>query len=405
MNPADFKGSTSGKVIQAIGGYPAFVPNPLPPQIEYDDEMVDLLSYADWGIGNLAGVGQLLPNPNLLIAPYMRREAVLSSRIEGTQASLSDLLFFEAAEEEKSPRTPDVREVRNYVLAMQYGLGRLAELPLSLRLVREIHERLMEEVRGEEKRPGEFRERQNWIGPPGCSLSEATFVSPPVPEMHEAVGEWEKFLHEAMHIPPLIQCALMHYQFEAIHPFLDGNGRVGRLLITFFLCERGYLPQPLLYLSAFFERYRDQYYARLLEVSRSGDWSGWIKFFLRGVGEQASAAVLDSKRIMKLQQNYREQLQRSKASPTVFAITDELFLNPFVSATRLAKRLGRRVLTVQTAINWLVKAGILREITGRKRNRIYCADELLRAIEGEPARTFRRAERRRGRRERTEEGS
>ncbi len=391
MNPEEFRASTSGKMIRTIEGYWAFVPNPLPPAIEYDREMVRLISEADRGLGRLAGIGQLLPNPHLLIAPYVRREAVLSSRIEGTQASLSDLLLFEAAEEEP-PRAPDVQEVRNYVRAMEYGLKRLEKLPLSLRLVREIHARLMEGVRGKKRSPGEFRQVQNWIGPPGCSLAEATFVPPPVPEMHAALDEWEKFLHNAKDIPLLVQCALMHYQFEAIHPFVDGNGRVGRLLITFFLCERGELPQPLLYLSAFFEQHRSEYYGRLLEVSRSGDWSGWIKFFLRGIGTQASVAAEDSQRIVKLQQRYRDLLQQRKASPTAIAIMEELFLNPYVTATRLSKRLKVSFPTVQSTIDWLVKAGLLREITGRRRNRIYFAEELLRAIEGKraPSRTTQR---------------
>ena len=388
MNPEEYRGSPSGKVIRTPEGYWAFVPNPLPPPIDYDSETVRLLSEADRGLGNLAGIGQLLPNPHLLIAPYVRREAVLSSRIEGTQASLSDLLYFEAAEK-KPPRAPDIQEVRNYVLAMEYGLKRLEKLPLSLRLVREIHARLMHSVRGERAKPGEFRQRQNWIGPPGCNLTEAAFIPPPVPEMMEALGEWEKFLHEAKDIPPLVQCALMHCQFEAIHPFLDGNGRVGRLLITFFLCERGHLPQPLLYLSAFFERHRDEYYARLLEVSRSGDWRGWIQFFLRGLATQASDAVTNSQRILALQQKYRDQLQRRKASPTALTITDELFLNPYVTATRLAKKLGVSFPTVQAAIDRLAETGIIREISGRRRNRVYCAEELLRTIDGEPAASSR----------------
>lgn len=382
MKPEEFSGTSSGKVIRTPNGYWAFVPHPLPPRIDYDPETVRLLSDADRGLGNLAGIGQLLPNPHLLIAPYIRREAVLSSRIEGTQASLSDLLYFEAAEEEL-PRAPDVREVRNYVQAMEYGLKRLERLPLSLRLVREIHARLMRGVRGEEKRPGEFRDRQNWIGPPGCSLPEATFVPPPVPEMSEALGEWEKFLHEAKDIPPLIQCALMHYQFEAIHPFLDGNGRVGRLLITFFLCERGHLLQPLLYLSAFFDRHRDEYYNRLLEVSRSGDWLGWVRFFLRGLATQAADAVANSQRIVALQQRYRDQLQKRKASATALAVMEELFLNPYVTATRLRNRLDVTFPTVQGIIDRFVQDGILREVTGRQRNRIYCAEELLRVIEEE----------------------
>jgi len=210
--------------------------------------------------------------------------------------------------------------------------------------------------------------------------------------MHAALDEWEKFLHNAKDIPLLVQCALMHYQFEAIHPFVDGNGRVGRLLITFFLCERGELPQPLLYLSAFFEQHRAEYYGRLLEVSRSGDWSGWIRFFLRGIGTQASAAAEDSQRIVKLQQRYRELLQQRKASPAAIAIMEELFLNPYVTATRLSKRLKVSFSTVQSTIDWLVKAGLLREITGRRRNRIYFAEELLRAIEGKraPSRTTQR---------------
>ena len=384
MNPEEFRASTSGKVIRTIEGYWAFVPHPLPPPIAYDRETVELLSDADRGLGRLAGIGQLLPNPHLLITPYIRREAVLSSRIEGTRASLSDLLYFEAAEEEP-PSAPDVQEVRNYVRAMEYGLKRLEKLPLSLRLVREIHAQLMAGVRGAERRPGEFRQVQNWIGPPGCSLAEATFVPPPVSEMEAALGEWEKFLHDAKDMPPLVQCALMHYQFEAIHPFVDGNGRVGRLLITFFLCERGHLPQPLLYLSAFFEQHRAEYYGRLLGVSRFGDWMGWIKFFLQGIATQASAAADDSRRIIALQRRYRELLQQRKASPTAIATMEELFLNPYVTATRLSKRLKVSFPAVQSTIDWLVKAGVLREITGRQRNRIYCSEELLRAIEGKPA--------------------
>jgi Fic family protein len=201
--------------------------------------------------------------------------------------------------------------------------------------------------------------------------------------MTDALGEWEKFLHEAIDIPPLIQCALMHYQFEAIHPFLDGNGRVGRLLITFFLCERGHLRKPLLYLSAFFERHRDEYYKRLLEVSKSGDWMGWVRFFLRGLATQAADAVANSQRIVALQQRYREQLQTRKASTTALAVMEELFLNPYVTATRLRDRLGVTFPTVQGILDRFVQDGVLREVTGRQRNRVYCAEELLGAIEEE----------------------
>ena len=388
MNPEEFRDNPGGRVVRTPQGYWAFVPYPLPPRIEYDSQTVGLLSDADRELGNLAGIGRLLPNPHLLITPYIRREAVLSSRIEGTQASLSDLFYFEAAEDEPH-RAPDVQEVRNYVLATEYGLRQLRKLPLSLRLVRDIHARLMRDVRGEHRRPGEFRQIQGWIGPPGCTLTEATFVPPPVLEMNEALGEWETFLHEAKGIPPLVQCALMHYQFEAIHPFLDGNGRVGRLLITFFLCERGHLPQPLLYLSAFFERHRDEYYRRLLEISRSGDWIGWIRFFLRGIATQASDAVSNAEQILSLHQRYREQLQKRRASATALAVIDQLFLNPYVTVRRLRERLNVSYPTVQGIINRLIKDGIVREITGRQWRRVYCAEELLRAIEGQSTRSRR----------------
>ena len=237
VNPKDFENSQSGKCIKTLQGYWAFVPNPLPPHIDYDVKLQHLLSNADRLLGELSGTGRVMPNPYLLIAPYIRREAIFSSRIEGTQAGLNDLLFFEA-EQPKKPKIPDVREVHNYVRAMEYGIVRVKELPISIRLIREIHKLLMEGVRGEHATPGELRRSQNWIGQPGCSLNDASYVSPPVKEMHQAIGDWEKYLHSNPYEPPLVQCALMHYQSEAIHPFLDGNGRIGRLLITFFLCEK-----------------------------------------------------------------------------------------------------------------------------------------------------------------------
>lgn len=381
MGPKDFERSTSGRCIKTPQGYWAFVPNPLPPSIAYDLKLTALLSDADRNLGELAGVGRLLPNPHLLVAPYVRREAVLSSRIEGTQASLGDLLFFEAAPAEP-PRAPDIREVYNYVRALEYGLTRLKDLPLSLRLVQEIHARLMEGVRGAHAAPGEFRRSQNWIGPAGCTLNDATFVPPPVHETEEAMGSWEKYLHGEPSEPPLVQCAVMHYQFEAIHPFLDGNGRVGRLLITFFLCERGHLPQPLLYLSAFFERYRDEYYRRLLAVSQEGDWPGWIGFFLRGVSDQATDAVQTAQRILDLQLAYRQRIQGRRSPAPTLRLLDDLFANPYVTITGARKKYGVNFRTAQAAIDLLCQAGILREVTRRRRNRIYCAEELLRTIEG-----------------------
>lgn len=382
MNPKDFENSTAGKCINTLKGYWAFVPNPLPPEIIYDRELIRLLSEADRLLGELSGTGRLLRNPYLLIAPYIRREAVSSSRIEGTQASLSDLFFFEAAESEE-PKVHDVREVRNYVLAMEYGFERLKDLPISNRLIREIHRVLMKRVRGEHLTPGEFRQSQNWIGPPGCLLNEATFVPPPVEEMHKALSDWEKYVHSNSEEPPLIQCALVHYQFEAIHPFLDGNGRIGRLLIAFFLCEREYLTQPLLYLSAFFERFRDEYYSRLLGVSKKGDWRKWIEFFLRGVVSQSKDAISDAKKILDLHAEYIEKLEKTKKIPSsAHRLIDEIFLNPVISISGLSKKWKLPFNSVKTGVLRLVKIGILKEIKGRKRNKLFIASELMQLLSG-----------------------
>jgi len=353
------------------------VPHPLPPRIKYDKELIRLLSEADRLLGELSGTGRLLPNPYLLIAPYVRREAVSSSRIEGTQASLSDLFFFEAAEK-REPRVPDVREVSNYVSAIDYGIERLKDLPISVRLIKEIHEKLMEGVRGERATPGELRRSQNWIGPPGCTLIDAIFIPPPVEEMKESLGTWEKYLHSDLSEPLLIECALMHYQFEAIHPFLDGNGRIGRLLITFFLCEKGYLSQPLLYLSGFFERYRDEYYTRLLEVSRKGDWLGWIKFFLRGVSVQCQDALSDAKKILDLHTEYKLALEQTKKVPeSAHRILDEIFVNPIISISRLSKKWGVAYNAVKTGVLRLVKIGILTKLTEQRRNKLFFAPKFL----------------------------
>jgi Fic family protein len=290
VNPADFHAPHAGRIVRTAGGNAAFVPAPLPPELAFDLDLVRAMSRADAALSELSGLGALLPNPHLLIAPYLRREAVLSSRIEGTQASLADLLADEAGE--ASHAAPDdVREVRNYVAALEYGVRRLDALPLSLRLVRELHEKLMKGVRGEKATPGEFRRRQNWIGPKDCTEAVATYVPPPVREMKEALFDWEKFLHQRDTLPELVQCALMHEQFEAIHPFLDGNGRVGRLLITLFLIERGRLSQPLLYLSEYIERHKQDYYDALQRVRTHGAWSEWLRYFFEGVRWSAARGV------------------------------------------------------------------------------------------------------------------
>jgi Fic family protein len=377
LNPKDFSDSAAGRCVKTSEGYWAFVPNPLPPKIDYDQKLISLLSDADRQLGELSGTGRLLPNPYLLISPYVHREAVSSSRIEGTRASLDDLYFYEAATNEK-PRVDDVKEVRNYVLAMEHGLKLLDTLPISIRLIREIHKVLMQDVRGNQATPGELRRTQNWIGRPGSTPQTATIVPPPVKEMTAALGEWEKYLHSKPSEPPLIQCALMHLQFEAIHPFLDGNGRVGRLLITFFLIERKHLTQPLLYLSSYFEKHRSEYYARLLAVSQEGDWHGWLEFFLEGVVAQTADAIADSKRIVELNADYHNQIARAKSVPeTARRIVDEVFVNPFVSISALGKKWELSFNSVKNGVTRLVELGILEEMPGRQRNRLFVAKKLM----------------------------
>jgi len=382
MNPKEFENSSAGRCINTLGGYWAFVPNPLPPKITYDRELIRLLSDADRLLGELSGTGRLLPNPYLLIAPYIRREAVSSSRIEGTQAALDDLFFFEAIESEE-PRVPDVREVHNYVRAMEYGIERLRDLPISTRLSREIHGVLMEGVRGEHLTPGEFRRTQNWIGPPGCLLNDATYVPPPVDEMRQALSELEKYLHSNQEEPALTQCALMHYQFEAIHPFLDGNGRIGRLLITFFLFERAYLTQPLLYLSTFFEKNRAEYYSSLLGVSQKGDWRRLIEFFLRGIISQSKDAISDAKKILELHADYKNKLERTKKIPeSAHRLIDGIFLNPVISISGLSKKWKLPFNSVKTGVLRLIEIGILRETEERRRNRVFVASDLMKLLSG-----------------------
>ncbi len=379
MRPDDYKAPEAGKVIRAQGGYFAYVPAPLPPAIRFDDELVLALSRADSALSELSGLGRLLPNPHLLIAPYVRREAVLSSKIEGTTTDLSELLRDEAGAEVPIRDLDDVREVRNYVKALEYGVKRLRRLPLSLRLVRELHERLMRGVRGDRATPGEFRRSQNWIGPPGSTLPDATYVPPPVEEMHAALDSWERFLHNRQ-IPDLIQCALMHEQFESIHPFLDGNGRVGRLLITLFLIERERLSQPLLYLSAYIERNRDDYYDLLQNVRTRGDWDAWLVYFLRGVTEISKEAVERSGRLMDLREALRKKVATSSNAGRLL---DELFKNPYVTVARAEKLLSVSNPTARQAVKRLQDAGILDETTGRSWGKLYLARPILEIIDAE----------------------
>lgn len=375
-----------GLWIRCPGGYSAYVPDPLPPTLIWTPKLVRALSDADHLIGRLAGEGARLPNPHLLMRPFIRREAVFSSRIEGTQASLGELLEAEiGVPVERSP--DDLREVANYVAALEYGITRLEKLPLSLRLMRELHERLMKGVRGERAAPGEFRRSQNWIGAPGSTLAQATFVPPPPTDLMDCLGAWEKFLHET-NAPPLVQAALAHYQFEAIHPFLDGNGRVGRLLITLFLIERRILPTPLLYLSAFFEATRRDYYELLSSVSARGDWEPWLIYFLNGVARQSEDALSRAERINKLLERWRGEASKTTGGPpsnVPLRLVDMLASNPFLTVKKAATQLGVAFTTAQRGVEKLVKAGVLHQVNKTKRDRVYCAKGIFDILE-EPAR-------------------
>ena len=373
-------GEPHGRTVRCPGGYSAFVPAPLPPPITWDGELVKALSRADQAIGRLAGEGRQIPNPHLFIRSFLQREAVLSSRIEGTRTTLGELLAAQAgAQVEQS--AADLSEVVNYVAALEYGIQRLESLPLSLRLVRELHERLMRGVRGDVAMPGEFRRSQNWIGPPGCTLNDATYVPPPPEELMGCLGAWERFLHDET-FPPLIHAALTHSQFESIHPFLDGNGRVGRLIISLLFVARGVLPTPLLYLSAYFEATRHEYYAHLLAVTQDGRWEAWLIYFLCGVAEQAEDAINRIRRIDELFHLWSEQLG-SAGSANLDKVL-ELFVEfPFWNVPMLATKLGVAYTTARRAVDRLVSAGIVSPVGDARRNRVYCAEAVLEVLDAE----------------------
>jgi Fic family protein len=389
MTPDAFTAHSSGCVIRVGQGqtaYWAFVPNPLPPPLTFDAALIRSLSEADRALGELAGLGRTFPNPHLLINPFIRREAVLSSRIEGTQADLADLYAFEAGQPtlpgfQPARKEADVREVFNYVRALEYGLERVNTLPVSLRLIREVHARLMEGVRGEHATPGEFRRTQNWIGAPGCTLNDATFVPPPVDEMHTALDALEKYLHSEDEYPPLVRLAFIHYQFEAIHPFIDGNGRIGRLLLILLLVHWGLLPLALLYLSAYFEKHRQAYYDLLLSVSTRGAWREWVEFFLRGVAEQARDAVVRAKRLQDLQLAWRTKYQRARGAGLLLGIVDALFAVPVLTPRQVAGQLRVSHPAAMQALRRLEQDQILNEVSGKQRNRLYVAPAIIEALE------------------------
>lgn len=366
----------AGTYVRQLEGYRAFIPAPLPPhpRLEPDSAVYRLLSDADRALGRLDGAASVLPNPDFFVSMYVRQEAVLSSQIEGTQSTLKDLLLFES--QHTTPARSDVDEVVHYVDAMRHGLVRLEDFPLSLRLIREVHARLIATGRGSEKQPGEFRRSQNWIGTQGCNLSNAAFVPPPPHELMRCLGEFETFMHEK-NMPPLIQVALLHAQFETIHPFLDGNGRMGRLLITLFLCERGILHRPLLYLSVYLKRYRQRYYDHLMAIRDDGDWEGWVSFFLQGVIEVSEHANETAQSILHL----REELRARVVSGVGQRLIDLLFETPVLNISQAAGALSVAYNTAAHAVDELLATGDLVEITGQKRNRVYRFEPYLSLFE------------------------
>jgi Fic family protein len=379
MKPGDFH-KASGKVIKIGADQYAFVPVPLPPKIEYDDRLALALSRADTALCALDALTRQLPEPSLIVGPYLRREAVLSSRIEGTEAKVSDLLLDEAepTAEQRGKLPKDVLEVRNYVMALEQGVEKLKKLPLSLRLVRELHRLLLWDVAGNRARGGEFRTTQNWIGPPGSTLATASFVPPPPNAMQTALHDWERFLNTHDVMPDLIQCALMHEQFETIHPFLDGNGRLGRILITLFLIDRGRLSHPILYLSEYLEANRQEYYERLQRVRTHGDWNGWLQYFLAGVTETSRRGAALADELIKLRERTRGKVQDR---PRALALVDRLFINPYVTAANVAAFLRVSAPTARALIELLEHEGILKEITRRAWGRMWVASAVLAVME------------------------
>ncbi len=369
----------SGGYVRQPAGFRAFVPKPLPPTppVEISNDLLAALSRADRALGRLDGSTETLPNPDLFVLMYVRKEAVLSSQIEGTQATLLDVLEFEV-KGGHADRTGDADEVLNYVNAMNYGLRRLKRLPVSSRLIREIHAKLMAGVRGGEKNPGEFRRSQNWVGPPGSTISSASYVPPPVSEMQSALSDLEKFIHDPTPMAALIKVGLVHSQFETIHPFLDGNGRVGRLLITFMLCEREVLKRPLLYLSHYFKQNQREYYQRLAAVHEEGDWEGWLLFFLQGVAQVSNEATETARMIVNLREQHRKLVgDRMKASQRALKLLENLFFNPIVPVAMVEKYTGLSFANANELVKRFVEMGLLREITGKPRNRMFAYQPYL----------------------------
>lgn len=377
MDSSDFRSERSGVVEvieQGSRPYTAFVPHAPPPTLNFTPELVASLSEADAAIGELAGVGRGLPKPVLLLSPFVRREAVLSSRIEGTQATLDDVLRDEMGVSEGDD--DDVREVRNYVTALEYGISQVGGgRTISLDLVRDLHERLVPDVRGVDKHPGEFRTAQNWIGGPGSTPWTAIFVPPPPHRLAAVLEDWERFvLRESHQLPPLVVCGLMHQQFETIHPFRDGNGRVGRLLITLMLIERRRLPVPLLYLSAYIERHKLEYVRLLQAVRTDGAWEAWLTFFLTGVSVTAKEATLRTRAVLE---TFDEMRNAAVGLRLGSQLLPALLQNPFMTSARAIAVLGVTPPSARAAIDSLVRAGVLTALGREGRTPVFVASALL----------------------------
>ena len=370
--------STCGSLVPTIEGQRAFVPDPLPRELDLSSSLVSLLDRASRAIATLDGVGETIQNPHLLIRPLLRREAVLSSRIEGTVASLSDVFSYEAGNERVSD---DVREVINYVAALEQGVRTLERLPISFRSVNEIHGQLLAGVRGENRRTGEFRREQVWIASQGSWIREARFIPPPPDRLRDLFQDWEQFINDPLEMPPLVRCALMHYQIEAIHPYEDGNGRIGRLLITLFLIASGVLSSPLLYLSAYFERDRQRYYDELMAVSAGCDWERWLRYFLTGVLRESRDVLARIRRLRGLQDSYHELLRDRREAISALRLVEQLFASPIITVREAAETLDMSIAGARGVLNRLVAAGLVRH-DDQTWPPLYVADEVLEALEG-----------------------
>lgn len=371
-----------GKVMQVDGvngdQYNVFIPNPLPPNIEFDEELVLILSRAEEKLGKLSGICLTLPSPNLLIIPYLRKEAIMSTRIEGTRISMQEVLLSEAKEKEE--KTKDAQEVVNYINTVNYALTKIEKSPINVELIKEMHKVLMEGVRGDEKAPGEFREVQNWIGSELSKVSDANFVPPNPEAVPKLMEDLIEYLNTEHNVPVLVRCALMHYQFETIHPFCDGNGRIGRSLITVYLCKKKKIIKPLLYISEFFEKHRLEYNELLLKTGQTGKFEGWIKFFLKAVEVQSEDASVRAHKLLYLRESYRKRVQREAQSSDILNIIDYLFSNPFITVKRAQHILDVTYPTGKKYVERLVEYEILKEANRLQREKTFVAYEIYEII-------------------------